>query len=89
MECKECKAQITEYRIVGVYDQSLLPPDDLKQGDISTYLYIGGTFLPLGMTRCPKCGNVMFWDLQSDALEALTLDRSERKIYKKKVKTNG
>ena len=89
MKCKECDTEITQYRVVGVYDQSIFSPAMLDEGKTSTYFYVGGTFIPLAMTQCPNCGNVSFWDLKSPKLKGLTLDNARREVYKKEVSTDG
>lgn len=88
MKCQECDTEITHYRVVGVYDQSIFSPEMLEHGKISTYLYVGGTFIPLAMTLCPTCGRVNLWDLNSPKIKELTLDNTKREVYKREVVTD-
>jgi uncharacterized Zn finger protein len=89
MKCQDCGSEITQYRVVGVYDQSIFSPEMLEHGRTSTYFYVGGTFIPLAMTLCPACGHVDLWDLKAPAIKGLTLDNTKREVYKKEVSDDG
>ncbi|OQY41737.1 MAG: hypothetical protein B6240_14790 [Desulfobacteraceae bacterium 4572_87] len=86
MKCKECKIEITEYRIVGVcmvHDQA--DQDEYFNKGLDVFpLRVSAGFKALKMVECPNCGEVRFYSLKSgktddmnqipntDNMEALT-----------------
>ena len=75
-----CGNILTSYRTVGIFDNATNnkhTPDH----NHNVFLHWGGSFMPIAMVTCDKCGKIEFYSADAEILQNLTNDSSPRPIY--------
>ena len=73
MKCKECKTEITEYRVIGVcmaHDQ-VDQKEYFNEGLDIFPLRVSSGFKALKMVECPNCGEVRFYSFKSEKTDGM------------------